>query len=140
MAQLSYYFQFKRTTWGEREGERERERVCIRRVCNTSLWTWELFIHGKAMVPYVQLSTYFRISFWYNENKICTGDWQPCSKVSTPKILKWNLKKLLLFYLWVLICVKVVKDVANSETECQSSWFSEHFNIVAGKVLRKQKG
>ena len=26
----------------------------------------------KAMVPYVQLSTNCRISFWYNVNKICT--------------------------------------------------------------------
>ena len=24
------------------------------------------------MVPYVQLSTYFRIGFWHNENKICS--------------------------------------------------------------------
>ena len=34
--------------------------------------TRELFIHGKAMVPYVQLSTNCRIGFQYNENKICT--------------------------------------------------------------------
>ena len=35
--------------------------------------TRELFIHGKAMLPYVQLSTNCRVGFWYNENKICTG-------------------------------------------------------------------
>ena len=33
----------------------------------------ELFLHGKAMVPYVQLSTYLRIGFWYNEKIIV--DW-----------------------------------------------------------------
>ena len=32
----------------------------------------ELFIHGKAMVPYVQLSTNCRIGFQYNENRIYT--------------------------------------------------------------------
>ena len=27
----------------------------------------ELAIHGKAMVPYVQLSTFFKIGFWYKK-------------------------------------------------------------------------
>ena len=44
--------------------------------------TRELFIHKKAMVPYVQLSTYFRIGFWYNENKICT-----VIKLSSPQLI-----------------------------------------------------
>ena len=38
-----------------------------------------------------------------------------------------KLKNIVLFYLWVLICVKVGKDVANSEVVCQSSFFSEDF-------------
>ena len=39
-----------------------------------------------------------------------------------------KFKKLLLFYIWVLICVKVGKDVANSEVEA-----------VAGKENKKVK-
>ena len=42
----------------------------------------ELFVPGKAMVSYVQLSTYFRIGFWYNENKICT-----VIKLSSPQLV-----------------------------------------------------
>ena len=37
--------------------------------CGTTT-TRVLFIHGKAMVPYMQLSTYLRIGFWYNEKKL----------------------------------------------------------------------
>ena len=57
-----------------------------------------------------------------------------------------------LFYLWVLICVKVGKDVTNSEVECLLSCFSENLSengsikailcekyAVNDKVLRKQK-
>ena len=43
----------------------------------------ELFIRKKAMVLYVvQLSTYFRIGFWYNGNKICT-----VIKLSSPQLV-----------------------------------------------------
>ena len=45
-------------------------------------WTRELFIQGKAMVPYVQLSTNCRIGFWYNENKVCT-----VVKLSSPQLV-----------------------------------------------------
>ena len=34
----------------------------------------ELFIQGKAMVPYVQLSTSCRIGFWRNEKIFFYGD------------------------------------------------------------------
>ena len=34
-------------------------------------WHRELFIHWKTMLPYVQLLTNCRNSFWFNENKIC---------------------------------------------------------------------
>ena len=42
----------------------------------------ELFIHGKAMIPYVQFSTNSRIGFWYNENNIFT-----VIKLSRPQLV-----------------------------------------------------
>ena len=47
---------------------------------NTS--TRELFIHGKGMLPYVQLSTNCRIGFLYKENKIYT-----VTKLSSPQLV-----------------------------------------------------
>ena len=40
----------------------------------------ELFFHGKAMIPYVQLPTYLRIGFWYNEKKLYSD------KIIKPKV------------------------------------------------------
>ena len=48
-------------------------------------WIRELFIHRKAMVPwYLQLPTYFRIGFWYNEKKLYSD------KISKPTV-GWQL-------------------------------------------------
>ena len=38
---------------------------------NSLTYGRELFIHRKAMVPYVQLSINCRIGFWYIKSKIC---------------------------------------------------------------------
>ena len=46
----------------------------------------ELFIHRKAMVPYVQLSSNCRIGFWHNENKICS-----VIKLSSPPLVEKSL-------------------------------------------------
>ena len=48
---------------------------------SAEVWIRELFKHGKAMVPYVQLSTYFRIGFWYNEKNYIV------IKLSSPKLV-----------------------------------------------------
>ena len=61
-------------------------------------------------------------------NNACTRWLATLLECANIKFFKVNFQNFFLLYLWVIICVKVGKNVSYSEVKCQSSCFSENFS------------